>query len=155
DEGAVLLDQRDLDFRLRLLQRAGATCAAKTATDYDDARRGLCEGRQWKRQSRRCGSSAADKFPPVDAMALAHGGAPYFCAASHAAIARSSSSENPLAMRPITVAGSEPSRNPVIAVMISLASRPYSRATDEAGAVPVAWHPEHDVAPGGAGEAAT
>src|SRR6185436_1810336 len=79
---------------------------------------------------------------------------PYFCAASHAAIARDSSSEKPLAMRFITVAGSEPSRKPVIAVVISPASRPYSRDTDEAEAAPAAWQPEQDAAPGGGREAA-
>src|SRR5882757_3888083 len=81
--------------------------------------------------------------------------ASYFCAASHAAIARNSSSEKPLAMRFITVAGSEPSRNPAIAVMISPASRPYSRETDPAAAAPVVWQPEQDVAPGGGSEAAS
>ena len=58
-------------------------------------------------------------------------------------------------MRFITVAGSEPSRNPVIAVMISLASRPYSREIDDAAVVPAAWQPEQDVAPGGGAEAAS
>src|SRR5215216_6222339 len=81
--------------------------------------------------------------------------APYFCAASHAAIARNSSSEKPLAMRFITVAGAEPSRNPAIAVMISPASRPYSRDTGEAAAAPEVWQPEQDAAPGGGSEAAS
>src|SRR5258705_13778258 len=80
---------------------------------------------------------------------------PYFWAASHAAIARNSSSEKPLAMRFMTVAGSEPARNPAIAVMISPASRPYSRETDPAAAAPVVWQPEHDAAPGGGSEAAS
>ena len=66
-------------------------------------------------------------------------------------MARSSSSEKPLAMRFMTVAGIEPSRNPVIAVMISLASRPFSRLID----VPVPWQPEQDAAPGGGAEAAS
>src|SRR5215204_6055622 len=79
----------------------------------------------------------------------------YFCAASHAAIARNSSSEKPLAIRFITVAGSEPSRNPVIAVMISPASRPYSRDTEEAEVAPAGWQPEQDAAPGGGREAAS
>src|SRR6186713_755898 len=80
--------------------------------------------------------------------------ASYFCAASHAAIARNSSSEKPLAMRFITVAGSEPLRNPVIAVMISSALRPYSRDT-EAAAAPAVWQPEQAAAPGGGSEAAS
>ena len=81
--------------------------------------------------------------------------ASYFCAASHAAIARNSSSEKPLAMRFITVAGIDPSRKPVIAVMISPALRPYSREMGEAGAAPAAWQPEQDAAPGGGSEAAS
>src|SRR5882724_3102130 len=79
---------------------------------------------------------------------------PYFCAASHAAIARNSSSVKPLAMRFMTVAGREPSRNPAIAVVISPASRPYSRGMTEAVA-PEEWQPEQDVAPGGGSEAAS
>ena len=58
-------------------------------------------------------------------------------------------------MRFITVAGSEPSRNPVIAVMMSPALRPYSRETGEAGTAPVAWQPEQDAAPGGGSDAAS
>jgi hypothetical protein len=58
-------------------------------------------------------------------------------------------------MRFMTVAGSEPSRNPVIAVMISSALRPYSRDTEEAAAAPEVWQPEQDVAPGGGSEAAS
>src|SRR4029453_17088654 len=81
--------------------------------------------------------------------------ASYFCAASHAAIARNSSSEKPLAMRFITVAGGEPSRNPVIPVMISWALRPYSRDTGEAAAAPEVWQPEQDAAPDGGSEAAS
>jgi hypothetical protein len=58
-------------------------------------------------------------------------------------------------MRFITVAGSEPSRNPVIAVMISSALRPYRRDTEEeAAATPELWQPEQDAAPGGGSEAA-
>ena len=55
-------------------------------------------------------------------------------------------------MRFITVEGSEPSRNPVIAVMISPASRPYRRGM--AAAAPE-WQPEQDAAPGGGSEAAS
>src|SRR5437879_2679335 len=80
---------------------------------------------------------------------------PYFCAASHAAIARNSLSVKPLAMRFMTVAGSEPSRKPVIAVMISPASRPYRRATGEPAAAFDEWQPEQDDAPGGGSEAAS
>jgi hypothetical protein len=60
-----------------------------------------------------------------------------------------------LAMRVMTVEGSEPSRNPVIAVMISPASRPYSRETELAVAAPAAWQPEQAAAPGGGSEAAS
>ena len=58
-------------------------------------------------------------------------------------------------MRFMTVAGSEPSRNPVIAVMISSALRPYSRDTEEAAVAPEVWQPEQDAAPGGGSEAAS
>src|SRR5204862_2031679 len=70
NEGAILLDQRDLEFWLRQLQRAGATGAAKTAADHDDAWRRLREGGQWKRQRRCRGRGSTQKLPPVHAMAL-------------------------------------------------------------------------------------
>ena len=70
-------------------------------------------------------------------------------------MARNSSSEKPLAMRVITVAGSEPSRKPDIEVMMSPAPRPYSRKTVEPVIVAVEWQPEQDAAPGGGSEAAS
>ena len=67
-------------------------------------------------------------------------------------MARTSSSEKPFAMRFITVEGSVPSRNPVIAVVISPASRPFSRGMRLAA--PAEWQPEQEAAPGGGAEAA-
>ena len=111
-------------------QRARAARAAETAADHDDACRGLRERGRRKRQRRHGRRARAKNSRRLMRWLMPMPAAPYFCAASHAAIARNSSSEKPLAMRFITVAGSEPSRNPVIAVMISPASRPYSRETD-------------------------
>jgi len=156
-DGTVLYRSPALEGDLP--QRAGATRAAEAAADHDDACRRLRERGQWKRQrkhqGRRCGSASATELPTAHAMADTHAGTPYFCAASHAAIARDSSSEKPLAMRFITVAGSEPSRNPAIAVTILPASRPYSREIDEAAVAPAEWQPEQDAAPGGGSEAAS
>lgn len=58
-------------------------------------------------------------------------------------------------MRPITVDGTEPSRNLAIAVAVSVALRPYKRVIGEAVAAALEWQLEHDAAPGGAGDAAS
>src|ERR1700736_5953585 len=71
------------------------------------------------------------------------------CAASQAAIARVSSSEKPLAIRPITVDGRSPERNACIAATISAGSRPRSGGTFVSPEALGGWQPEHDVAPGG------
>ena len=62
-EGPVRLDQRDLQFRIDLFQRARTTRAAKAAADHDDARRGLREGGQRKRQRRCRGGASRPKTP--------------------------------------------------------------------------------------------
>ena len=69
-------------------------------------------------------------------------------------MARNSPSEKPLAMRVITVAGREPSRNAASAVKSSPASRPFSRATGDDAPALGEWHPEQDAAPTGGGDAA-
>ena len=136
-------------------QRARTTRAAKTAADHDDTSRGLREGGQWKRQCRCRGSAGATEFPAADAMVLAHAGSPYFCAASHAAIARNSSSEKPFAMRFMTVDGKRAvaksgHRGHDIAGVAAVQPR-------HGGAVvaPAGWQPEQDAAPGGGAEAAS
>jgi hypothetical protein len=65
-----------------------------------------------------------------------------------------SDSEKPLAMRSITVAGRCPERNACIAVTISTAERPARRGTGVCTAAFAAWHPEQELAPGGASAAA-
>src|SRR5262249_19418783 len=70
-----------------------------------------------------------------------------------AAIALISSSEKPLAMRSITVAGRLPVRNSVIAVTICAASRPLRRGTGVATPAVAGWQPLQDDAPGGASAA--
>src|SRR5262249_47712365 len=67
-----------------------------------------------------------------------------------AAIALISSSENPLAMRSITVAGSCPDLKPCIAVTMSAGLRPTSRGTVVSTQRAVGWQPEQDAAPAGA-----
>src|SRR5437588_6602077 len=76
-----------------------------------------------------------------------------FCAPYQAAMALTSSSENPLAMRSITVDGSCPDLNACIAAVISAGLRPMSRGTAEFTVRAAGWQPEHDKAPGGASAA--
>src|SRR5712671_4062067 len=64
-------------------------------------------------------------------------------------MARTSSSENPLAMRPIIVEGSSPVRKACIAAMISPDLRPKKGGTGVSTLTLVAWQPEHEDAPGG------
>ena len=65
-----------------------------------------------------------------------------------------SSSENPLAIRPITVEGRSPLRKACIAAMISGGWRPRIRGTRVSTSTLDAWQPEQEDAPGG-GSAAT
>src|SRR6476646_4574251 len=73
-----------------------------------------------------------------------------FCAPYQAAMALTSSSEKPLAIRPITVEGSCPDLNASIAVTMSAGLRPLSRGTVVSAARVAAWQPEQERAPGGA-----
>src|SRR5438132_12331019 len=82
------------------------------------------------------------------------GAAQSFCSAYHAAMAALSGSEKPLAMRSITVVGRCPARKACIAVTISTAGRPARRGTGVCTAALAAWHPEQELAPGGASAAA-
>src|SRR5262245_4195227 len=69
-------------------------------------------------------------------------------------MAFTSSSEKPLAMRSITVAGSCPDLNACIAVTMSAGLRPTNRGTVLSTPRPDGWQPEQDMAPGGASAAA-
>src|SRR3954463_9925347 len=73
-----------------------------------------------------------------------------FCAPYQAAMALTSSSEKPLAMRPITVEGSCPDLNASIAVTMSAGLRPLSLGTVVSAARVAAGQPEQERAPGGA-----
>ena len=64
-------------------------------------------------------------------------------------MARISSSEKPLAIRPITVEGRSPERKACIAAMISSGLRPTIRGTGVATAALAGWQPEQEAAPGG------
>ena len=70
------------------------------------------------------------------------------------AIARVSSSENPLAIRAITVDGRSPERKACIAATISAGSRPRSGGTFASADALGGWQPEHEIAPGGGSAAA-
>ena len=65
-------------------------------------------------------------------------------------MALTSSSEKPLAIRPITVEGSCPDLNASIAVTMSAGLRPLSRGTVVSAARVAAWQPEQERAPGAA-----
>src|SRR3954451_18821544 len=65
-------------------------------------------------------------------------------------MALTSSSEQPLAIRPITGEGSCPDLNASIAVTMSAGVRPLSRGTAVSAALVAGWQPEQERAPGGA-----
>src|SRR6266516_1961018 len=73
-----------------------------------------------------------------------------FCAAYQAAMALTSSSENPLAMRSITVDGRCPDLNACMAATMSAGLRPVSGGTVASAVRAGAWQPEQESAPGGA-----
>ena len=112
-EGPVRLDQRDLQFRIDLL-------AARARSSRRQSRR-----RSRRRAPRLARTRAAEtpapprvaalapaELPAAHAMAGAMTGAPLLlCRVARPRSRAISSSEKPLAMRFITVAGSEPSRN--------------------------------------------
>src|SRR5262249_517746 len=109
----VRLDQDDLEPRINTFQEPRRRGAPESATEHDDAGLyALCE--QWKRKGSRdrAGSSSRAELPPGGAL-FAHGrqlGINHGCVMNQVAIALISSSEKPLAMRSITVAGRRPSR---------------------------------------------
>src|SRR5205085_8687300 len=76
--------------------------------------------------------------------------ASYFCCSYQAAIARISSSENPLAIRSMMVPGRWPDLNAIVWLVISAADRPASGGTGVSTRGFAAWQPEHEAAPAGA-----
>ena len=108
-------------------RRARAGRAGEAAADHDDPRR-----RRLRRARASAAAAAAAPAPPrfrevaPRAVRRCVAARLHFCAAYHAAIAAISSSEKPLAIRSITVAGRLPARNASIAATISPASRPAS-----------------------------
>jgi hypothetical protein len=69
-------------------------------------------------------------------------------------MARISSSEKPLAIRPMTVEGRWPERKACIVATISAGSRPRIDGTGVITSVLVAWQPEQEEPPGGSSAAA-
>src|SRR5437763_16371674 len=75
--------------------------------------------------------------------------ASYFCCSYQAAIARISSSENPLAIRSMMVPGRWPDLNAIIWLVRSAAGRPASGGTGVSTRGFAAWQPEQEAAPAG------
>ena len=69
-------------------------------------------------------------------------------------MARTSSSENPLAMRPMTVDGRSPLRKPCISGIISAGWRPEIGGTCASISAFTAWQPEQEDTPAGGSAAA-
>src|SRR5262249_44333542 len=78
----------------------------------------------------------------------------YLCSAYHAAMASTSASLKPLAIRSITVDGRCPVLKARICATMSATSRPARRGTALSTSAAAAWQPEQDDAPGGGSGAA-
>jgi hypothetical protein len=134
-EGGVFLDQRHRETRVEAFQRAGAGRAGKAAADHDDPAGGTLRQCRAERHRHADGEArppqevaprrASRSHPPSDFFFAGSS----FCSAYHAAIAASSSSVKPLAMRSITVAGRVPARNPRNATTVLSVGRPASGGT--------------------------
>ena len=122
-EHRLRFDQRDRDVRIEALQGTGATGAGEAAADYDNAAGGALRQGRDRRQER----AGACRAPQKSASRRAQRHS--FCLAYQAAIAATSSSEKPLAIRSMTVAGRCPVRNCCIGSTMSVGSRPERRGT--------------------------
>ena len=148
----VFLDEGHYEPGLGAVQLAGAGGPGKATAKNDHA--GLClrhcRSRSRKQHGRGGGGTAAQECPPRRPHYRLSAG----WAASQSAMAPISSSENPLAMRPMTVESREPLRKACIAAVISADWRPRIRGTGVSTSALTAWHPEQEEAPAGGSAAA-
>src|SRR5262249_23283042 len=103
-----------------------------------------------ERQQGRAGGRGLEKLAPARAL-CSHDRPPQsFCAPYPGAMALTSSSEKPLAVRAITGDGTLPRFNACIAATMSAGLRPMSRGTVVCAVRAAGWQPEQERAPGGA-----
>src|SRR5262249_33120818 len=132
----------------RFNEPAPARPAEAAAHDHHAPARALGDG--GKREQGCAGGRGLEEFTPARAL-CSHDRPPQsFCAPYQVAIALTSSSEKPLAMRSITVDGTWPDFNAAIAATMSAGLRPMSRGTVVCAVRAAGWQPEQERAPGGA-----
>src|SRR5206468_5101442 len=119
--------------------RAGG--AGEAAADDDNARPALRQNLTSQQPGRGAAEQKATPRRPHHHFSC--------CVASQIAMARISSSENPLAIRPMTVEGRSPERKASMAPMISSGLRPRIGGTGVSTAALAGWQPEQELAPGG------
>src|SRR5262245_34020519 len=131
-EGLVRLHQSDGDARIGPSQGARGARAGKAAAHYNDAWSGLRDSRPSKERGRSCKRSGRGKKRTAARAIYGHDVVlAQCCSAYQAAMACTSASEKPLAMRSMTVAGRWPARKACICATISAAFLPTSGGTGD------------------------
>src|SRR6266481_1129805 len=148
-EDRTCLDEGHGSPRHGALQFPRAGGAGKAAADNDNTRPALRHERSCQQRGRGGRGAAAQKRAPRRPHHRFSS-----CAASQSAMARISTSEKPLAIRPMTVEGRSSERKASIAATISSGSRPRIRGTGVFTVALAGWQPEQELAPGGASAAA-
>src|SRR6266511_2973012 len=150
DKCTVRFDQRHGDARIEALDETGASDSAKSTPTTTTRPAAPC-ARAGSGSSVAPAAAALRKSRRLVRVAVMIGLLPqFFCAPYQAAMALTSSSEKPLAMRSITVAGRCRDLNACMAATMSAGLRPVSGATVASAVRAGAWQPEQERAPGGA-----
>src|SRR6516225_4097862 len=149
DERRVRFDQRHGDARIDAFDETRAARSAEAAA-HDDHPPARALGDGGERQQGRAGGRGLEELAPARVL-CSHDRPPQsFCAPYQVAMALTSSSEKPLAMRSITVDGTCPDLNACMAATMSAGLRPMSRGTVVCAVRAAGWQPEQERTPGGA-----